>query len=131
MLRKISSLLLISLILNLNMVVPAVSYATAEETCSCHINSAEHRCHCENHHHNSQGSGGKSQQTEGHLAIKGRTCSTSPHSDGSALPALGIPFLVTDFDNGIPTVQVSNLPDLSENPLYGVTITPSEKPPTV
>lgn len=137
MFRKISSLFLIALIFNLNTVVPGVSYATAEETCSCHMSSADRQCHCEEGCnscgvHKKEKSEVRSQESEAehHLAIKGMTCATSPQSDGSALPAISIPFLLPGFENAIPTEQVSNLPNPIEITLYGVTITPSEKPPT-
>lgn len=142
--RKISSLFMLLLILNLNMVVPAVSYATAEETCSCHLNSADHQCHCEDGcnscgMHKEQGPGVSGQGSEKEqkvgwavpTSIKGRTCSTSPQGDNTVLPISAIPFMVPDFSTSIPVVLVSELHNLAENPLYGVTVTPSEKPPTV
>ncbi|MDO8444870.1 MAG: hypothetical protein Q7T53_01995 [Deltaproteobacteria bacterium] len=141
--KKISSLFLILLILNLNMVVPAVSYAAAEETCSCHLNSADHQCHCEDgcnscgmHKSSGQGSvvrGQSKLKTENlklETEIKGMTCSTSPQGDNTVLPISAIPFMVPDFGTAIPVVLVSELQNLPENPLYGVTVTPSEKPPT-
>lgn len=135
--KKLSSLFLIFLILNLNMVVPAVSYATAEETCSCHLNNADHQCHCEDGcsscamHKNSEQSSVNSEQLKLKTEIKGMTCTTSPQNDGSVLPVSAIPFMVPVFGNAIPTVRVSNLPNIIISPLYGVTVTPSEKPPTV
>ena len=131
MLRKISSLILISLIFNLNMVVPAVSYASSDETCSCHLSSQDRQCHCNNHHDHESGiKENKSEETKGVLTLKAVTCSPLVPSD-SAVPALSIPFLVPDFGHSTPLAQVSSLPNLVETILKGVTITPSEKPPTV
>jgi hypothetical protein len=142
LLRKLSSLLLIFLILNLNMVVPAVSYATADETCSCHLNSADRQCHCDDGCKScgmdkKQGArvstldGIKGQGSENlqPSVIKGQTCSMSPQSDGSILPVSAIPFMVPVFCNAAQMVQVSNLSLQSENPLHGISITPFEKPP--
>lgn len=145
--RKISSLFMLLLILNLNMVVPAVSYAAAEETCSCHLNSADHQCHCEDGcnscgMHKNQGSRGQGVKGLGNHSnpgtlepsnpkIKGMTCSTSPQGDNTVLPISAIPFMVPDFGTAIPVVLVSDIEYLPENPLYGVTVTLSEKPPTV
>ena len=148
-LRKLSSLLLIFLILNLNMVVPAVSYATADETCSCHLNSADRQCHCDDGCKScgmdkKQGSGvstleGIKGQGSENLqpsafslqpsVIKGRTCSASHQNDNTVLPVSAIPFMVPVFCNAVPIVQVSNLSHQSENPLHGISITPFEKPP--
>jgi hypothetical protein len=136
--KKLSAISLILLILNLNMVIPAVSYATAEETCTCHFNSSDRQCHCDEGckscgMHKEQGSGvrGKGSENPQPSAIKGMTCSTSPQSDSMVLPILAIPFMVPAFSDAIPPVQVSTLSRPLENPLYGVTVTPSEKPPTV
>ena len=139
--KKLSSLFLLLLILNLNMVVPAVSYAAAEETCSCHLNSADHQCHCEDGcnscgMHGEKSSKFKVQSSKNvgwavPTSIKGRTCSTSPQSDSTLLPISAIPFMVPDFGTAIPVVLVSDLQNLPENPLYGVSVIPSEKPPTV
>ncbi|MEK6726310.1 MAG: hypothetical protein AABY54_07160 [Deltaproteobacteria bacterium] len=158
-LRKLSSLLLISLILNLNMVVPAVSYAAAEETCSCHLSNADRQCHCEEgckscgmHKSSGQWSGVRGQlkaedsKEEGTVpdlrakqseavesglspVLKGRTCSTSPQGDSSILPVSAIPFMVPVFCNAVPMLQVSNLSLQSENTLHVISIAPSEKPP--
>ena len=142
-LRKLSSLLLIFLILNLNMVVPAVSYATADETCSCHLNSADRQCHCDDGCNScgmdkKQGSGVRGQGSENlqpsafslqPSVIKGRTCSASHQNDNTVLPVSAIPFMVPVFCNAVPIVQVSNLSHQSENPLHGISITPFEKPP--
>ena len=135
MLRKISSLFLMALIFNLNMVVPAVSYAVADETCACHLNSADHQCHSEDGckscgMHKKEGS--ENHQKVGWAVpttIKGRTCSTSPQGDGSILPVSAIPFMVPVFCNAVPMVQVSNLSLQSENLLHGIFIAPVEKPP--
>ena len=143
--KKLSSLFLLLLILNLNMVVPAVSYAVAEETCSCHLSSADHQCHCEDGC-NSCGIHKKQKSEEGTVpdlrakqseavesglspVLKGRTCSTSPQGDSTVLPISAIPFMVPDFGTAAPTVHISDLKNLAETPLYGVTVTPSEKPP--
>lgn len=148
-LRKLSSILLIFLILNLNVVVPAVSYATADETCSCHLNSADSQCHCEDEckrcgMHKKEGSGvstlkGIKGQGPENLqpsafspqssVIKGQTCSTSHQNDNTVLPVSANPFIVPVFCNAAPMVQVSNLSLQSENPLHGISITPFEKPP--
>lgn len=141
-LRKLSSLLLIFLILNLNVVVPAASYATADETCSCHLNSADSQCHCEDeckrcgmHKDRGQGSGVRDQSKlktvnlEPETKIKGQSCSTSPQGDSSILPVSAIPFMVPLFCSAVRMVQVSNLSLQSENPLHGISITPFEKPP--
>jgi len=141
-LRKLSSSLLIFLILNLNMVIPAVSYATADETCSCHLNSVDRQCHCDDvckscGMHKKEGSvastleGIKGQGSENlqPSVIKGRSCSTSPQGDSSILPVSAIPFMVPVFCNAVPVAQVSNLSLQSENPLHGISIAPSEKPP--
>lgn len=152
-LRKLSSLFLIFLILNLNMVVPAVSYATADETCSCHLNSADYQCHCDDgsksceiHKNRGQESGvstlkGIKGQGSENLqpsafslqpsVIKGQTCSTSRQNDNTVLPVSAIPFMVPVFCNAVPMVQVSNLSLQSENPLHGILIAPAEKPPSV
>ena len=141
-LRKLSSLLLIFLILNLNMVVPAVSYATADETCSCHLNSADRQCHCDDGCNScgmdkKQGSGvstlegikGQGSENLQPSVIKGQTCSASHQNDNTVLPVSAIPFMVPIFCNAVPIVQVSNLSHQSENPLHGISITPFEKPP--
>ena len=142
-LRKLSSLLLIFLILNLNMVVPAVSYATADETCSCHLNSADRQCHCDDGCNScgmdkKQGSGVRGQGSENlqpsafslqPSVIKGQTCSASRQHDDAAVPALSIPFLLAEHSFCIPVSQVSNLLLQIENPLHGISITPFEKPP--
>lgn len=150
-LRKLSSLLLIFLILNLNVVVPAASYATADETCSCHLNSADSQCHCEDEckrcgMHKKEGSGVstlegvKGQRSENlqpsavslqPSVIKGQTCSASHQNDNTVLPVSAIPFMVPVFCNAVPIVQVSDLQKLTEKMLNSVTPTPSEKPPTV
>lgn len=135
LLRKLSSLFLIFLILNLNMVIPAVSYATAEETCSCHLDSADHQCHCDDGckrcgMHKKQGS--ENHQKVGRAvptSIKGRTCSTSPQGDGSILPVSANPFIVPVFCNAVPIVQVSNLSLQSEKILHEISKAPAEKPP--
>ena len=126
------------------MVVPAVSYATAEKTCSCHLNSADHQCHCEEgckscgmHNHAAHSGSGIQSETdsrpesnsEPHSELKSMTCSMSPNGDNAVLPILAAPFMVPDFSGAVPNVNVSNLSNLTENPVYGVTITPSEKPP--
>ena len=142
-LRKLSSLLLIFLILNLNMVVPAVSYATADETCSCHLSNADHQCHYEEGckscgMHKKQGSGVRGQGSENLQSsafslqpsvIKGLTCSTSRQNDNTVLPISAIPFMVPVFCNAVPMVQVSDLSLQSENPLHVISIAPLEKPP--
>ena len=141
-LRKLSSLLLIFLILNLNMVVPAVSYATADETCSCHLNSADRQCHCDDGCNScgmdkKQGSGvstlegikGQGSENLQPSVIKGQTCSASHQNDNTVLPVSAIPFMVPIFCNAVPIVQVSNLSHQSENPFHGISITPFEKPP--
>ena len=137
-LRKLSSLLLIFLILNLNMVVPAVSYATADETCSCHLNSADRQCHCDDGckscgMHKDRGQGSENLQSSAFSlqpsVIKGQTCSASHQHDDAAVPALSIPFLLAEHSFCIPVSQVSNLLLQIENPLHGISITPSEKPP--
>ncbi len=128
--KRLSSIFLIILMLNLNMVVPGVSYAVAEETCTCHFKSADHQCHHE------KGCGGcqmhKKQKVGWDVptSIKGMTCSTSPQSDNTTLSIQVIPFLVPIFCDAVPTVQISSLSSPIEDPLYGVTLTPSEKPPT-
>lgn len=129
--RRISTTFLIFLILNLNMVVPAISYAAAEETCACHLNSSGHQCHldsecksCTAHGHKNPG-----HEAAKGIAIKGQPCNNMPAHNEMALPALSTPFLVTELNIIIPA-QVSSLINPIENPLYGVTITPSEKPPT-
>jgi len=135
-LRKLSSLLLIFLILNLNMVVPAVSYATADETCSCHLNSADRQCHCDDGCKScgmdkKKGSGVRGQGSENlqPSVIKGQTCSTSRQNDNTILPVSATPFIVPIFCNAAPIVQVSNLSHQSENPLHGISVVPFEKPP--
>lgn len=128
--RKISTVFLVLLILNLNMVVPAVSYAAAEEACACHLSSSDHQCHLDK--------GCKSCQVHGHknpgheaakgVAIKRQPCGTVPAHNDMAIPALSSPFLIAEFSIIIPA-QVSSLLNLIENPIHGVTVTPSEKPP--
>lgn len=138
LLRKLSSLLLILLILNLNMVVPAVSYATAEETCACHLNNADHQCHCDDgckscgmQKDSGQGSGvsGQSKHLKPETQIKGQSCSTSTQGDGSIVPVSAIPFMVPVFCDAVPMVQVSSLSPQSENILHSISKAPAKKPP--
>lgn len=135
LLRKLSSLLLILLILNLNMVVPAVSYATAEETCACHLNSADHQCHCDDGcnscgmHKGSEHSKLKTQNLKLKTEIKGQSCSTSTQGDSSILPVSAIPFMVPVFCDAVPMVQVSSLSLQSENILHSISKVPAKKPP--
>lgn len=127
---KLSPLFLMFLILNINMVVPAISYAAAEETCACHLTSSDHQCHldkecksCLAHGHKNPG-----HEAAKRVAIKGQPCSTAPAHNDMAIPALSSPFLIAELSIIIPA-QVSSLLNLIENPIYGVTVTPSEKPP--
>ena len=135
LLRKLSSLLLILLILNLNMVVPAVSYATAEETCACHLNNADHQCHCDDGcnscgmHKDSGQSKLKTNNLKPETKIKGQSCSTSTQGDSSILPVSAIPFMVPVFCDAVPMVQVSNLSLQSENILHSISKAPATKPP--
>lgn len=62
-------------------------------------------------------------------ALKGKTCSASPQDGNVVLPILDTPFLVPDLKNVPPMMQVEYLQSPIENHLYGITITPSEKPP--
>lgn len=137
-LKKFSSLFLIFLIMNLNMVVPGVSYATAEETCSCHINSADHKCHCDK----GCESCGMHEEMSGkqHSAtafspqtsmIKGKTCSTSPENDNSALLIQATPFIVPIYCTAVPLVNISGLHHIAEKTLQSISKAPVIKPPIV
>lgn len=132
LLRKLSSLLLILLILNLNMVVPAVSYATAEETCACHLNNADHQCHCDDGCKSCgmhKGSG-QSKHLKPETKIKGQSCNTSPQGDSSILPVSSIPFMLPVYCDAVPMVQVSSLSPQSESIFHSISKAPATKPPT-
>lgn len=138
--KRVSSLFLLLLILNLNMVVPAASYATADETCSCHLNPADHQCHCDDGckscgmHKKEKSEVNQQGRLTSHvsrLTIKGMTCSVSRQDDNMVLPVSAIPFVVPVFCSAVPMVQVSDMQNLTEKMLNSVTLTPSEKPPTV
>lgn len=130
--RRMPTVFLIFLILNLNMVVPAVSYAAAEETCACHLSSSDHQCHldkgcksCQVHEQK-----GIHHEAAKGVAIKRQPCGVVPAHNDMAIPVLSSPFLIAEHSIIIPA-QVSSRLNIIENPIYGVTLTPSEKPPTV